>query len=404
MSAPGIIPGGNILYTPGISDATLGRQAASNLGVFGRNPGATPKYALNRGARDAEYRESMARLFIDVPAVLRDQLFESLPTDVKPLARALTNTGFIDFLLTSSTEPLQERVQVVDTLTDSYVAFFSGQSPPQFSFSGTVLNTYQDDQRVWMFRLYRSLLRGTRLANRGLIARLRYDSFIVSGYLTGLTQSLSGNNDHSAGNFNFNMLVKRINVFTPSFAYPTVTETPATTSRAFGDQSVVQEDQTVRTATVTGDAPVIPASQPSASIPLDIDVRSFYTTPEERLSEEAAGNEQNTSNDADNGLSNVRVPPGDPFSELAGSVAPDPTLNNGLAGQSRGVAVSNATGSTSAAEGGSANGQGAESSYSAPETSVLRQAVALSSSRTTAERIAYIGYAAQQMGFNVFGR
>ena len=271
MPAPGIVTGSN-LATALFGDTTTGKYAGTKLGVFGANPGSTPKYALNLGTRDAEYRETMARLFVEIPAGTNNFL-ASISPEAQALARVLATggdtagsggTGFIDFLLTGAQEGFAEKAQIVDTLTDNYVAFYSGEQPPLFQYSGTVLNTYQDDQRVWLFRLYREILRGTRLANRNLIARLRYDSFIVSGYLESMDQSLSGDNDHQAGQFRFSMRVQHMTVFTPSIGQPTIASTPATEISLAISEVTPSDPSTERVATITPelDAEGLPIGTP----------------------------------------------------------------------------------------------------------------------------------------------
>lgn len=247
MSRPGILIGGNTSLLRSSSPTTI--TPTSSTGVFATHPGATPKYSLNRGPRDAEYRDTMARLFIDLPP--GDDALQSFLASLPPESRALgkvlatgggtggsAGTGFIDFLLTQASEDMREKAQIVDTLTDNYVAFYTGQEPPLFQYGGTVLNTYQDDQRVWMLRLYRDILRGTRLANRGLIARMRYDSFIVSGYLENLVLGLSGD-AVDYGSFQFSMRVKQLSIFTPTIGLPTLVETPASSFRLNATQSTV---------------------------------------------------------------------------------------------------------------------------------------------------------------------
>jgi hypothetical protein len=271
MPAPGIVTGSNSA-TALFRNTGTGTETGTALGVFGRNPGSTPKYALNVGRRDAEYRETMARLFVEVPTQLNTFL-GSITPETQALARVLATggntagsggTGFIDFLLTSAQESFSEKAQIVDTLTDNFVAFYSGQAPPLFTYSGTVLNTYQDDQRVWLFRLYREILRGSRLAGRGLIARLRYDSFIVSGYLESLTQSISGDTDHQAGQFQFTMRVQHMTVFTPSIGMPTIASTPATETSTVTSSVVTSDPSTERVATITPEVPPTATTGPSS--------------------------------------------------------------------------------------------------------------------------------------------
>ena len=282
MAAPGIITGSNTGLSIFRSTA-LFSQPESSIGVFGEHPGATPKYAQNAPSRgrDAESRDTMSRLFIQAPkgAAYRDFL-ASLPPKSRPLARVLASggpsgggggTGFFDFLMTQANEPMQEKAQITDTLTDNYVAYYSGQVPLLWSYSGTLLNTYQDDQRVWMLRMYRDILRGTRLATRQLTARLRYDSFLLTGYMESLVLGLDGNTDHNASTFQFTFRVKRLSIITSTLGSPTVAETPATTKTVL-EGGASNEDENERIGTVTPEDPPEAAAQPATENPPLTDV------------------------------------------------------------------------------------------------------------------------------------
>ncbi len=187
-------------------------------GVFALNPLATPKYAKNRGARDAEFRDSLARIYIslaDASDAVRSAYLASLPGDqaTQALAKVLLGgnsqggSGFIDFFLTQASEPFQEIVQIDKVMADDYVAFFFGQSPPQFQYSGMLLNSMQDDQRSGFARAYQLMLRGTQLARRGALARLRYDSMVISGVMIAHQQQLVAENEMAVP-FSFTFLVK----------------------------------------------------------------------------------------------------------------------------------------------------------------------------------------------------
>lgn len=187
-------------------------------GVFADNPLMTPKYAKNRGLRDAEFRDTLARIYIslaDASDAVRSAYLASLPGDqaTQALAQVLLGgnsqggSGFIDFFLTSISEPFQEIMQVDKVLADDYVAFFFGQSPPQFQYSGMLLNSMQDDQRSGFGKAYQLMLRGTQMARRGALARLRYDSVVVSGVMMAHQQQLVAENELAVP-FSFTFLVK----------------------------------------------------------------------------------------------------------------------------------------------------------------------------------------------------
>jgi hypothetical protein len=194
---------------------TIGQYNPKQNGVFGANPLMTPKYA-QFAPRDAEFRDTLARLYIsvaDLGADARNQYLATVPAESQALATVLLGdksaggSGFIDFFLTSANEQFQEIMQVDKVLSDDYVAFFYGQQPPVFQYSGTLLNSMQDDQRSGFARAYQVLLRGTQLARRGALARLRYDSVIVSGVLTAHQQQLNADNELAVP-FSFSFLVK----------------------------------------------------------------------------------------------------------------------------------------------------------------------------------------------------
>ena len=190
-------------------------------GVFGLNPLMSPKYS-KFGTRDAEYKDTLARLYISLPSTgnpevdesVRREYLESIPSDAatQALAKVLLTgpgggAGYIDFFLTQANEAFQEILQIDKVLGDDYVAFFYGQQPPQFQYAGTLLNSMQDDQRSGFARAYQHLLRGTQLARRGALARLRYDSVVVSGVMTSTQQTLNADNELAVP-FSFTFLVK----------------------------------------------------------------------------------------------------------------------------------------------------------------------------------------------------
>jgi len=185
-------------------------------GVFALHPLMTPKYSRNRGLRDAEFRDTMARLYVslaDASPATQTAYLSTLPQEAKVLAQVLLGnnnqgaSGYIDFILTQAVEQTSEVVQVEKVVSDDYVAFMFGQAPPTFQYSGFLLNSLQDDQRVGFALAYQHILRGTALARRGALARLRYDSVIVSGTMVTQMQSLNAENEMAVP-FSFSFLVK----------------------------------------------------------------------------------------------------------------------------------------------------------------------------------------------------
>lgn len=190
-------------------------------GVFSQFPLATPKYAknnLNGAPRDAEYKDTLARLYIslsDLAPFDQRGYLTSIPKDpvTQSLAKVLLGsgsgggTGYVEFFLQQVNETFQEIMQIDKVLSDDYVSFFFGQQPPVFQYAGSLLNSLQDDQRTGFARAYATLLRGTQLARRGALVRLRYDSVLITGVMTAHQQSLNADNEMIVP-FSFSLLVK----------------------------------------------------------------------------------------------------------------------------------------------------------------------------------------------------
>lgn len=189
-------------------------------GVFAEVPGATPKYAVNDGKVDGDFRESLARLFLQIPNY--DNFIKEFETkpEVQQIAKVLGGTvssqgnssggnGYIDFLLQNVQHGFQEKSQVVEVLADDHVAYFFGQAAPVFTYAGTLINTKQDDQAMNMLRLYNEIGRGTKLAQRNTLLSIRYDGVIVSGAMMGLSLGLSSEMEMAVP-FSFSLLVKQV--------------------------------------------------------------------------------------------------------------------------------------------------------------------------------------------------
>jgi hypothetical protein len=257
-------------------------------GVFGSNPLMSPKYS-KFAPRDAEFRDTLARLYIALPisgdptrdAVVRQQYLDSLPKDgaTQALANVLLNSaegngpGFIDFFLTAANEPFQEIMQVDKVLADDYVAFFYGQQPPVFQYSGTLLNSMQDDQRSGFAKAYQLMLRGTQLARRGALARLRYDSVIVTGVMVAQQQQLNADNELAVP-FSFSFLVKEyvilqnaaFNRLTPKDYVQLASDTNITSLQSISTSTNPQVNTTAVTPQVPAATSTAGAAQPTSVI------------------------------------------------------------------------------------------------------------------------------------------
>jgi hypothetical protein len=275
-----------------------GNYNRGQQGIFGLHPLMTPKYAENRGGgRDNEFRESMARMYLslaDTAQSTKDEFVASLPNDprLKALAEvlAINNMGFIDFCLTQITEPYSEAMQVDKVLGDNYVAFFFGQEPPVFQYSGMLFNSMQDDQRTGFGIAYQHLLRGSQLARRNALVRIRYDSVIVSGVMCASTQTLNSENELLVP-FQFSLLVKEYIWLTLPNDYTKVSvdqyvqlSTEFDKNSVLGDVGRAQDTRirtTMDTPTQLNEEPVVGTTEANT-------VLNETQTPQERLATQAA--------------------------------------------------------------------------------------------------------------------
>ena len=205
-------------------------------GVYARHPAMTPKYA-----RGLEY---MARFMVpfsanDAGLKARNDYIQAVPRSATELAMTLATVssenpkwrtegmagaapagkpggvaggyGYIDFLLQQVQESYQEKIQIVDVLSDNYVSYCFGQNPPVFNYTGLLYNSLQDDWRAAFTVLYQEMLRATKLARQKQVVILSYDDVFVTGVLISMSQTLVAETQIAAA-FNFSMLVKRYDV------------------------------------------------------------------------------------------------------------------------------------------------------------------------------------------------
>jgi hypothetical protein len=183
-------------------------------GIHGLHPISTPKYVLGQNTERLDYTETMARLYVPVSPAERARFMQSVqeshydPT-TGVLAEALTGRGYLEFLLQRASHPHLEKAEIVETVADTFVAYFFGAAASTFSYSGVVLNTVEDDQAVNLFRLYRDILRGSELAKRRKRVNIAYDSYIVSGTILNLQEDYTAENE-TAVPFSFSLLVHAI--------------------------------------------------------------------------------------------------------------------------------------------------------------------------------------------------
>lgn len=221
---------------------SLANRVPDALGVFGSTPTATAKY-LRHFRNDRNYLETTARMYIltnkqmDLATEMTDDVTGRIVAVTAGTGGGITAggytggaglvaqenfaPGYIDFILQKASHRFTEKVQIVETLCDSYVAFFFGSAAPVFSYSGMLMNTFQDDWAMNMYRMYRDLARGSQLAKRGLLISLKYDSLIVSGAMVDYAWELDSASEIAVP-FSFSLLVKKINIVLGGLSTPSV--------------------------------------------------------------------------------------------------------------------------------------------------------------------------------------
>lgn len=192
-------------------------------GVFAEVPSVTPKWTgRGIGGREPDFRETMARMFIQLNANEVSRFIASVDQrandngESAALASVLAGagtedrgTGYIDFLLQNVQMPHQEKSQVTETLADNFVIYYFGAAAVPWTFAGTCFNTHEDDQGVNMLRMYRDMLRGTQLARRRKLLRIRFNNMIVAGSVMGLNLEL-GADVETIMPFSFQIMPKSV--------------------------------------------------------------------------------------------------------------------------------------------------------------------------------------------------
>ena len=208
------IPGGNN-PARGLNSTETG---GVGKGVYARFPAGTPKYNTNNNTASVR---SQARMYVELPdRATYHALRDAMPLRARSLLDVLcpqsgiSSVGFFDFLVSNVSTSFQEKYQVSEVLSDGHVAFFFGQRASQWQFSGTLLNTRQDNWFSAFHVLYQDVLRGSQLAKYGLELKLVYDDREVTGSLVSMSDVINSS-DETQTPFNFTLLVKSVRIRTP---------------------------------------------------------------------------------------------------------------------------------------------------------------------------------------------
>ena len=188
-------------------------------GVYAAYPASTPRYSrtdgqdrvLNNASGNGQNTlDNVARIYLTGISPGTGMAASDLgyPSHIEK-GRTLFEKGYIGFILNQVTEAHEEKSQILSLNGDSVAAYFLGQSPVIYRFSGYLLNTVQDPWRTQFSELYQYVFRGSKVAASRRMVQIAYDDKIVTGSMLGLSQSLDSTTQ-MASQFNFNLLVKHI--------------------------------------------------------------------------------------------------------------------------------------------------------------------------------------------------
>ena len=121
---------------------------------------------------------------------------------------------FSKFFLSSVQESHQEKYQTVETFNDWY-AFFYGERPPVYTFSGHLLNLANYNWLNEFMYYYHNFWRGTKAVDLGGKIYLTYNYQQVQGYITNVSTNLNAITDKGAP-FSISMLVTKRKIFNGS--------------------------------------------------------------------------------------------------------------------------------------------------------------------------------------------
>jgi hypothetical protein len=105
-----------------------------------------------------------------------------------------TDYGYIDFMLLGLSISRSERQQIQVAQNDNFVEYFFGSSPSGIQLQGVLYDTLQDDWNNNWFEAYWHVWRGTLLARRRQLLRLRVYDRVYSMTVASASESLSANN------------------------------------------------------------------------------------------------------------------------------------------------------------------------------------------------------------------
>ena len=119
---------------------------------------------------------------------------------------------FSKFFLEGVQESHSEKVQIVETFNDFY-AFFYGEKPPVYTFSGHLLNLKNYNWMNEFMYYYQNFWRGTKAVEQGARVFLTYNYQQIQGYVLGISTNVNAVTDKAAP-FSLQVLVTKRLIFT----------------------------------------------------------------------------------------------------------------------------------------------------------------------------------------------
>jgi hypothetical protein len=106
----------------------------------------------------------------------------------------ITTNKFKQFILTQLTNPMQERMQIVETNAE-YQALFYDSKPEIMQLGGVLKNTIENPWTVNMVYTWDAKMRGTQLIKSGCICQIFADGELFEGYPFQFQRSKIGGTD-----------------------------------------------------------------------------------------------------------------------------------------------------------------------------------------------------------------
>lgn len=186
------------IYTPG---GVLGPFTKPNVepakGHWAIHQAYSSKNHAGSAAQDA-FRA--ARIYIDLAGrklpVSQDTRLNALLGVVHSKDGA---TGYIDFLLSGLSFGYQERSQLQVAQNDNFVEYYFGSTPATINLQGVLFNTMQDDWSNNMLEIYWNVLRGTKMAARRALVKLRILDRIYAFTLRSFSENFSTSSTNTTG-------------------------------------------------------------------------------------------------------------------------------------------------------------------------------------------------------------